>query len=146
MEAGAPLADGEYVERATNMTCQSDRLKLSVQAAVAAKKRFGLLSDTTANRDFISTAYQRHERFADRTLLAFGRNAFLVPLRNTKQILYCFVQAGPRGRYTGPTPLIPQVVVIIIFKSLQAAAEGGQQIPFHHVKLEHCTCETFIQL
>ncbi len=52
MEAGAPLADGEYVERATNMTCQSDHLNLSVQAAVAAKKQSGLLSDTTANRDF----------------------------------------------------------------------------------------------
>ncbi len=53
-EAGAPPSDEEHVERATKINCRPVCLKLSVRAAVAAKKRFGLLSDTTANRDLIS--------------------------------------------------------------------------------------------
>ncbi len=53
-EAGAPPSDEEYVERATKINCRPAHLKLSVRAAVAAKKRFGLLSDTTANQDLIS--------------------------------------------------------------------------------------------
>ncbi len=53
-EAGAPPSDEEYVERATKINCRPAYLKLSVRAAVAAKKRFGLLPDTTANRDLIS--------------------------------------------------------------------------------------------
>ena len=58
-EAGAPPSDEEHVERATKFNCRPVCLKLSVRAAVAAKKRFGLLSDTTANRDLISDYVQQ---------------------------------------------------------------------------------------